>query len=341
MQMSHHRYRAFTLVEILVVVTIIAMLSALLLVAVNSGRGAANTAKTAVKLKQISEWMNLWSGENNNNVLPSQFDYQLENTDSSPIEYRSHPGVESEEGWSQDDDDNPYDNIQRGVNEGTWTDILWTDNDLVTTLGFQNFGFDKTAVEDIYDDENALFGIWKNDSPDVFPDDKFIYDLYENFDNPFRSTFDNTRGPAMGMPGFFAANDFFDARSATDQDPFGEESSTIDRYYSYAQIHSPSRSLYLVDSVAGETISQTPPPWINDFGFDADGQIIDPTADTEGEVDFRYGGECMMLLLDGSMKSMTPWTERGPEATPSGGSDNSLYGKGIRVHQLDKRKSLP
>ena len=44
--MSHQRKRAFTLIEILVVVTIIAMLSAILLVAVNSGRGAANTAKT-------------------------------------------------------------------------------------------------------------------------------------------------------------------------------------------------------------------------------------------------------------------------------------------------------
>lgn len=313
--MSHQTKRAFTLVEILVVVTIIAMLSAILLVAVNSGRGAANTAKTSVKLKQISEWMNLWSGENNNNVLPSQFDFTDEAEAGSPISVRRDEHAE---------DDNPFDSLDRGQYQGTWADILWTENGLHRTFGL----LDK--------EEGEPHLIWESNSPD-----NAIYDVHENFDNPFRSTFDNTRGPAMGTPGYFAANDFFDARSAVDQDPFGEESSTVDRYYSYAQIHAPSRSLYLVDSVAGETISQGPEPWLNDFGFDAEGQIIDPTDDTEGEVDFRYGGECMVLLLDGSTKVMTPWTERGPEETPSGGSDNSLYGKGIRVHQLDKRKSLP
>ena len=313
--MSHQNKRAFTLIEILTVVTIIAMLSAILLVAVNSGRAAANTAKTVVKLKQINEWMNLWSGENDNKVLPSQFDYTVEAAAGASISVRRDEHAE---------DDNPFDSLDRGQYQGTWADLLWTENGLHRTFGL----FDK--------EEGEPHLIWESDSPD-----NSIYDVYENFDNPFRSTFSNTRGPSEGLQGYFAANDFFDARSAVDQDPFGEETSTVDRYYTYAQIHAPSRSLYIVDSVAGETISQEPAPWVHDFGADDEGAIIDPNADTNGEVDYRYKGECMVLLLDGSSKMMAPWTERGPLASPTSGSDLSLYGRGIRVNQLNKRKTLP
>ena len=313
--MSDYQKRAFTLIEILVVITIIALLSAMLLVAVNSGRGAANTAKSAVKLKQISEWMNLWSGENNNQVLPSQFDFSHEADAGTPISVRRDEHAE---------DDNPFDSLDRGQYQGTWADLLWTENGLHRTFGL----LDK--------EEGEPHLIWESNSPD-----NDIYEIHENFDNPFRSTFSNTRGPAAGLPGYFAANDFFDARSAVDQDPFGEQTSSIDRYYTYSMIHAPSRSLYLVDSVAGETISQQPEPWVHDFGADADGAIIDPNASTAGEVDYRYKGECQILLLDGSTKRMAPWTERGPEDPPSTGTDTSLLGRGIRVHQLDKRKSLP
>jgi prepilin-type N-terminal cleavage/methylation domain-containing protein len=318
--MPDYRNRAFTLIEILVVITIIALLSAILLVAVNSGRGAANSAKTVVKLKQITEWMNIWSGENNNNVLPSQFDFVDEASAGMPVMVRRDEHAP---------DDILNDALERGQYQGTWSDILWTDNSLHQTFGL----LDKEQEWHEGAIESHL--IWESDSPD-----NSIYDVYENFDNPFRSTFSNTRGLAAGLPGYFAANDFFDARSAVDQDPFGEESSTIDRYYSYAQIHAPSRSLYIVDSVAGETISQQPEPWVYDFGADADGAIIDPI-DSVGQVDYRYKGECQILLLDGSTKRMTPWTERGPEDPPSTGTDSSLLGRGIRVQQLDKRKSLP
>ncbi len=318
--MSDYQKRAFTLIEILVVITIIALLSAMLLVAVNSGRGAANSAKTVVKLKQISEWMNLWSGKNNNQVLPSQFDFVDEANAGAPVMARRDAHAP---------DDNLDDALDRGQYQGTWSDILWTNNSLHQTFGL----LDK---EDESQGGVASHLLWESDSPD-----NSIYDVYENFDNPFRSTFSNTRGPAAGLPGYFAANDFFDARSAVDQDPFGEQTSSIDRYYTYSMIHAPSRSLYLVDSVAGETISQQPEPWVHDFGADADGAIIDPSAATAGEVDYRYKGECQILLLDGSTKRMAPWTERGPEDPPSTGTDTSLLGRGIRVQQLDKRKSLP
>ena len=71
----HFRKRGFTMVEILVVISIIALLAALMLVVINNARGAADTAKTTVKLKQITEWMQIWSGNNDDGVLPSQFDH--------------------------------------------------------------------------------------------------------------------------------------------------------------------------------------------------------------------------------------------------------------------------
>jgi prepilin-type N-terminal cleavage/methylation domain-containing protein len=55
----HLRKRGFTIVEILVVISIIALLAALMLVVINNVRGAADTAKTTVKLKQITEWMQI------------------------------------------------------------------------------------------------------------------------------------------------------------------------------------------------------------------------------------------------------------------------------------------
>ena len=67
--------KGFTIIELLVVISIIALLAAIINVTVNGARGAANTAKSKIKLKQISEWMQLWSGNNDDRVLPSQFDF--------------------------------------------------------------------------------------------------------------------------------------------------------------------------------------------------------------------------------------------------------------------------
>jgi hypothetical protein len=107
-------------------------------------------------------------------------------------------------------------------------------------------------------------------------------------------------------------------------------------------IHAPARSVYLVDSVAGETIGDEPEPWLYDFFADDTGQLIAPDEDTEGEVDYRYGGECMLLLLDGSTARLTPWPERGPtDLVDPSDVDLSLYGQGYRVHELTKRKSIP
>ena len=225
-------------------------------------------------------------------------------------------------------DDNPDDNLTRGQYQGTWSDLLWADNSLHTTYGLADY--EEEQDDDSQWEEGHLR--WSTDSPD-----NDIYELYDSFDHPFRSSFMNTRGSQKGLPGYFAANDFFDSRSAQDVDISAD--SRVDRYYTYAMMYSPSTSVYLVDSVAGETIGDEAEPWAYDFDITSEGQLIDPLANTTGEVDFRYGKECYLLLLDGSTARVAPWSERGPEENPTGGADVSLYGMGYRVHQLTNRKA--
>jgi prepilin-type N-terminal cleavage/methylation domain-containing protein len=302
----------FTIVEILVVVAIIALLAAFLLVALGGSQDAAKTAKATVKFKEIGSWMQLWSGDNNNRVLPSQFDFSDEAASGSSIRVRRDEHAE---------DDNPNDDITRGQYQGTWADILWTDNKL-----YQTYGLDDT-------EEGEEHLLWQFDSPD-----NNIYEMYSSFDHPFRSMFNNTRGLDVDYPGYFAANDFFDSRSDNDAD--GETSSSVDRYYTYSMIHAPARSIYLVDSMLGETISDEVEAWDGAVTSSAGGPISHDTLNPTGEVDFRYGDECMVLTLDGSIVRLAPWSERGPMLTPPTGADISLFGRGYRVHQLTKRKPV-
>lgn len=170
--------------------------------------------------------------------------------------------------------------------QGTWTDILWAGYvttpfpDLVTPLG-QDYQFDS-------------------------PDNAF-YDVNSTFDdNPFRAATQNSQGPNEGYPGFFAANDFFDSTQAGY------------RWWTQAQIRNPARSLYVIESLAGETIDPVPGLW-------------GPTQ-AGREVDYRNDTEALVLFLDGSMEGMSP-----PD---SGGSLNDLdqieQVKKIKVRQLDR-----
>jgi len=327
--------KGFTIIELLVVISIIAVLAAIINATVNGARRSANTAKSKIKLKQISEWMQLWSGNNDDRVLPSQFDFVEEAAAGSAIAVRNNPGLNFYPG---DDDDNPYDLLNRGQYVGTWADILWTENNLAQAFGAMRLlDFDQTKIDDAYGSDITPVGLWETDSPDIYPTEPVIFEVYEDFEHPFRSTFENTRGPAKGLPGFFAANDFFDARSNIDRDPFGEATSQVDWYYTNSMIKAPSRSVYLVDSVAGETISNEPEPWEYALEYIDDMQILNPDSDTLGEVDFRYGGSTMLLMLDGSIKKERTWTELGPPDPPPTGADQSLYGRGIRVDNLDSR----
>jgi prepilin-type N-terminal cleavage/methylation domain-containing protein len=336
--------KGFTIIELLVVISIIAVLAAIINTTVNGTRDAANTAKSKIKLKQISEWMQLWSGNNDDRVLPSQFDFTDEAAAGSAIAVRNNPGLNF---YSGDDDDNPNDSLNRGQYVGTWADILWTENNLAQAFGAMRLlDFDQTKINAAYGSDISPIGLWETDSPDIYPTEPIIFEVYEDFEHPFRSMFENTRGPAKGLPGFFAANDFFDARSNIDRDPFGEATSQVDWYYTNSMINAPSRSVYLVDSVAGETISTVnedgtydPSAWSRDPNFDAsnDLQILNIQDDEDGEVDFRYGDNTMLLMLDGSIKSEKSWTELGPPDPPPTGVDQSLFGRGIRVDNLDRR----
>ena len=309
---QNNQKRAFTIVEILVVVSIIAVLVALLMVALSGSQDAAKNAKVNVKLKEIAQWMILWSGENDDKVLPSQFDHNDEATSGTPVAYRLDEHAE---------DDNPNDETTRGQYQGTWADILWTDNALHATYG-------------LYDKEEGETHLkWASDSPD-----NDIFETDASFNHPFRSEFNNSRGEATDYPGYFAANDFFDSRSDNDAD--GETPSMVDRYYTYAMLSAPGRSVYLVDSLVGETISDEAEPW-DGIAFTGSGPISNDLLNEAGEVDFRYGDDCLMLMLDGSTRRIPRWTERGPMDPPPTGVDLSLYGQGIRVHQLTRRKATP
>src|SRR5829696_7475275 len=71
MQVGGRRARAFTLVELLVVVGIIAVLVAILLPALSGARATANGIKCASNLRQIGQAFVLYNVNNNGYVIPS------------------------------------------------------------------------------------------------------------------------------------------------------------------------------------------------------------------------------------------------------------------------------
>lgn len=66
----------FTIVEILVVIGVIIVLAGILLPALVGVRKTGLMTKSMSNLKQISTWMRIYSTDNRDQILPSQFNYE-------------------------------------------------------------------------------------------------------------------------------------------------------------------------------------------------------------------------------------------------------------------------
>lgn len=307
MHVQSVRRDGFTLPELLVVTGVIALLIAVLLPALSSSLRMGDMAKSQNNLRQIATWMTLYSTENREHIVPSQFDYSAS----------SYPGKVRA---TIDPDDGSTSSPQLGArNQGTWTDILWTINEVgtVPTAGAEAPG----GVDHDY----------RYDSPDTW-----VYtNLDDDLENPFRAAAPNsgdfyvggspgtgakpfgTGAQEIGLPGYFAANDFFNARPNAPPDASGNAPPSIGRWYVTGQIKSPERSMYVVDSFAGETIEPVAGPYEND-----------PSIPVETlEVDFRYNGVCLMLYMDGHSSPEGPWTDL----------VDLQSNRKIKVQDLDKR----
>lgn len=311
-----NRRRAFTLVEILTVVGIIALLMAILLPALRTARRNAEWADSSNNLRQVSTYLQAYITDNRESVTPTQFDYS---TARNPGKVRG-PSTAG------------LDPLLGPVRRGTWADILWT-----------SAGIDPPSLPP----EAGTPYVWEFDSPDRF---YYAYDdAYAK--NPARSTvpiehvqFPDEDGVSearpfgpgidsqeVGDPGYFAGNLFF--RQA--QAPFYAADSTMNtpyEWWSAAQIRHPDQGMYLVDSKAGEVIGgQTRQEWEDQFDADA--------TDGRCQVSFPYLGDtCNFLLLDLHIDTQPSWSslqELQGDWTGTAGSTNPL-GRGIKVTNLQR-----
>jgi prepilin-type processing-associated H-X9-DG protein len=257
---GRHR-RAVTIVELLTVVGVIVLLAGILLAALAAVRGTGKLADSQNRLRQVAIWMQAYSTDNREFIVPSRFDYS---GNSYPGKVRSNDPCVGDQF------------------QGSWTDILWTVNEVA---------FFPEAEAD------APGHDYRFDSPDTC-----LYQVVPDYDNnPFRSASTNSRsvgggsGPLpfgtgareQGEPGYFAANDFFD--------------STQNGWWVTGQIKAPDQALYAIDSFAGETISPGPDP------YDLTVPAGDPSSTLE--VDLRYNGQCLVLFLDGHVTPEGPWQD--------------------------------
>lgn len=278
--------RAFSIVELLVVISVIAVLLALLLAGLAAVRGTGERVQSLNNMRSIGTWMKQYSMENKSFIVPSKFDYN-----GAPYEGK----VKSE---------SP---IQFDLHRGTWTDILWT--------LYQGTSFPQ-AVDTLQHD-------YKFDSPD-----NKLYDLVPDYyENPFRSTVIATRGNVRSKPGYFAANNFFNADSNDNVNPA--------KWWTVAQIKHPAESLYAIDSVEAETIDPLPSDTNNGITRYW-GRYLTNDPAVFPQVDYRYEGEALVLFLDSSVGSVGEiLIEPGDPRTDLEVMEDE---RRIRVRNLDQRQ---
>jgi len=329
------RTRAFTLVEVIVVIAVIALLIALLLPALRIAKANSEWAASQNNLRQIATLMHGYTSDNRDRCLPSQFDHRL-----PAIQFRG--SMRSPQTGPGTQVNNPPLGLPL---VGTWADILWTTGNL------GSFVMPMMAGGEIIEDPDSGTEIggynYKFDSPD-----RLVYQVFsDNRQNILRSTVEmanpysldedseaypwgNGAGPReRGQPGYFAANNFFTAAPWLGLTSEGTQATNVlGRYLTAAQIKSPSQAIYLVDSRAGEIIDPSEIPWTgSDAGL--------------CEVDFRYPGETTLLLcMDGHVQTEAKWNTlqelQGPfftsPASPPAPSPNDPTPRGLKVTNLDK-----
>jgi prepilin-type N-terminal cleavage/methylation domain-containing protein len=309
--------RGFSLTEVLVVIGVIVVLLGLLFPALAEIRKSGLMTKSMAHMRQIGTWMGLYSQDNRDFIVPSQFNYDYED---GGYKGKVRSVITSEVGTEH---------------QGTWSDILWT----VFEVG-------------VFPEAEAALGHdYRYDSPDlclygrIVGEDKettFTDNIGAGYDNPLRSAAENTRNAGdylptpwgcgaieAGLPGYFAANNFFATPGTETACPPHETDEEFDReWYTNGQIRMPERSMYLVDSVAGETIEPQPKPYLSN-----DPDEYDTYGRTQGEVDFRYSEMCLMLFLDGHVEPQGKFQDLADLEGP--------HGRGIRIRQLTKRSPDP
>lgn len=388
--------RAFTLVEVLVVMSMLAILIALVLFVAGGVGGTEAHMRSKHHLREINQFMQGYTASHDGRILPSQFD-SLDEQGSEvggPGSRLAYDLTSNGAEWI--DNNNRYvsndDPATDLIARGTWADLLWVENSIDENLGMADLEVDewdggtgptyrsyRYAAPDrtFYEknprwEKNPLRSVGVNSwNWPRWDDSGNQVDMNPNEIGTPGSGDDRPRGLPLpmgsgawqkDMPGFFAANNFFDSRSH--RDVSGDEgTSQSDRFWSEGQIRSMSRSVYLVDSFAGETIGGTP-GFIgsNEYQLDHDDYYTDtidayavpddllmsadgsPGSDgpSEGlctqEVDFRYNGNsaCLMLYLDGHTDTTDIWDSiwelEGRDGIP---------GRNIRILDLDKRRASP
>jgi type II secretory pathway pseudopilin PulG len=312
--------RGFSITEVLVVIGVIVVLLGLLFPALAGIRKSGLMAKSMGNMRQIGTWMGLYSQDNRDYIVPSQFNYDYAG-DGYKGKVRS---VITQ-------------NVGR-PHQGTWADILWT----VYEIGVFPLAIDEGPGHD-----------YRYDSPDGT-----LYgtpvaggvghaNLAEDFDNPLRSAAPNSRNThrswhelptpygcgasEIGLPGYFAANNFF-AGPNTERTCPAEP--IQGQWYTNGQIRMPERSMYLVDSFAGETIEPLPEPFQISLPGSGPGDAgtwarLQSQDRAPGQVDFRYSNMCLMMFLDGHVEPQGKWKEICDLEGPGG--------RGIRIRALTAR----
>ena len=363
--------RGFTIVELLAVIAIISLLLGTVLAALSAVRSADEVVTSQHHMRQIAQWMDQWSAERNDVVLPACFDLRDEKgTDPGVVGGRRFY-MDNGDSFNWLDTNIPWQGTTGDpradlLSQGTWSDMLWVDLGIGDAVSIDPLEMHlQPGGQPIFADTRwSQPGRWlysensadrrnplRSSGPNTYNYPMQLAGGGQTIDHPELL---GTNAPPQGMAlpfgsgawekdfrGFFAANNFFEGRSLRDRtgDP---QDSNLDPRWTLGQIKAPSRSMYLVDSFAGETVGGAP----DELTYRQDTTLSFAIGAEQGrestqEVDFRYDGQCLMLLLDGSVQRQTPWgTLEGLQGSVRDGLDDDqqmIAGRGIRVSNLHRR----